>query len=260
VRKVLLAAWLLGCGAPEPLPVESGDSGAVPEVDADPFINNATDLPRCGPGPYLLHREQIAGGWVKRSPLIGATASIDRCPELEVTSDNTGTFAFFTTYGVPYDVLYFHPDTGKMAGGVFAAKASIDWKGYTFHGDTFNLTDGVIQIVPWVTTSRPWPCNEAFGMRAWVEGHPEAKVHYFDNHHGIEMPGPDRTQLHVYQILIDGLPFETDVVVNVEQPNCRVERRYNPLVTGKTRVHKGYRSGAAFEIFERTTPDAGVSD
>jgi hypothetical protein len=260
VREALIAVAVIGCGSTTPVTETVVDTGVEVAVDADPFLNNASGLPRCGPGPYLLHREQIAGGWGKRSPLVGATASTDRCPDLHVTSDETGTFSFLTTVGVDYDVLYFHPDTGRMAGGVFAARASVDWKGYTFHGDTFTLTDGVIHIVPWVTTSRPWPCNDAFGMRAWVEGHPEAKVHYFDNYHGVEMPGPDATQLRVYGITIDGLPFDTDVIVRAEQPNCRVEPHYSPLTTGKTRVHKGYRSGAPFEIFEKITPDAGASD
>ena len=249
MRALLLAAGLLACssGGTPVEPLDAGVDATDAVADVDPFGVNVTGLKRCGPGPYILHRHKLSAGWGTRAPLVGAKIKTDVCPDLDVTSDATGTFAFLTTRGVTYDLFYSHDGPGNTVDGVFNAVVPVDFTGYTFAKEDFPLKDGVIQVVRWVNPGRGKPCGWTADLKVWVRDHPEAHVHYFGNDGtDHDAPSPDEE----YNIMIDSVPFGTDLVIEGSKPGCKVFPHYHPALTGVTRAYKGYRSGVPIEIGE----------
>ena len=81
---------LLGCsgGAEVAPPVVDAAPDDTAVVDTGP----ASGIPRCGPGPWVIHSETFSEGWGKNLPVVDMPARVDACPEIEYRTDAQGTF------------------------------------------------------------------------------------------------------------------------------------------------------------------------
>jgi hypothetical protein len=261
--KIVVVACALGCSA-RVSPISALDSS---ESD-DAAIDTAYDVPdlpnevHCGPPPWMPHSWQWSTSYGAKMRVAGMRAHVDVCPDKVATTGADGKLTLYVHEGMQYSVLVDAPDRrDPTAHGEYHAIVPLPETWYLLQPkpdvplvrELFDLSKGGIGPVPYLDRW-PAPCDDYDGTSFYVEGHPEAKVHYLDSH-GAEVEGPVPKGGSVF---IDGLAPGLHVVVKASKPGCRVTT-YDPNfpLIDTTGLHPGYVSYVRFDI-EPPDADAGT--
>lgn len=254
-RSLALALVSIGCGGGrevEPPPVlDVGPADAA--IDTLP----ASGIPRCGPGPWLIHSERLLYGWGDAGPVVAAPVRVDECPELELKTDDDGFFRLAFTRGRPYDLLTAIPGLPKTWHGRFSGVVpmTLVTKFLESPAPAFDTETVGLSLQPYVDDALLPPCNNRLGIRARVPEYPGATTRYWLADR--ETSDPDDPA--VVSITIDGLPPDVDVTVEASKPGCTVRPQFWYWVLPKVRTHAGHRTMVDVQVLgPDAMPDAGT--
>jgi hypothetical protein len=249
-----LAAILLGCTSTSPLERAAEKDSGVDTTPAE--VGYTLDIPRCGPGPWIVHSEAWSQGWGDNRAVVGQKVSTDLCPDLVVETDEQGRARFAMTRGQPYYVLTGIPGYPPFYYGAHDALLPKDdsFRSYYIRprlkAPPYDPTKVTIAVIHYRAGTPP--CDALDGMRVWVDGHPEAKTHYWTDPLEIPFDTPGTTD-----ITIDNLPPDINVQVRAEKPGCKTEIYWAPNIAKFTRTHRTYETKVDIRL-SGPIGDAGV--